>query len=273
MARLLHSGRIRGRDHQPLRKNAGRGRGDPRRCHVLHRDRAHGRPGNEPRPRAADASARRRSGAPRCARASRRRCGRPRRLPAAVPRSSFARNPEPHSALLSGPEGGEDQGQERSYRNAGNPGRNAANARIAGSRAPSIVFVGLAAGAGRRRCDVTDCEGRTDMSGDKSHMHTQAIDEALLVNFLLGKLTEEEQVRLEDRAFADREYLSAIDAAEVDLIDAYVAGDLSKADRRAFEQRFLTSSQRRSKLEFAQALARVIAPAEKPATGWLSFLA
>jgi len=120
---------------------------------------------------------------------------------------------------------------------------------------------------------VTDCEGRTDMSGDKSHMHTQAIDEALLVNFLLGKLTEEEQVRLEDRAFADREYLSAIDAAEVDLIDAYVAGDLSKADRRAFEQRFLTSSQRRSKLEFAQALARVIAPAEKPATGWLSFLA
>jgi hypothetical protein len=117
------------------------------------------------------------------------------------------------------------------------------------------------------------------MSGDKPHMHTTGIDESVLVNYLLGKLTEEEQVRVEDRAFADRECLLAIDAAEADLIDAYVSGDLSRGDRRAFEQRFLTSPQRRSKVEFAQALARVAvepAPADTPArntaAGWLSFL-
>jgi anti-sigma-K factor RskA len=117
------------------------------------------------------------------------------------------------------------------------------------------------------------------MGGNKPHMHTQGVDEPLLVNYLLGKLTEEEQVRIEDRAFADREYLSAIDAAEADLIDAYVSGDLPQADRRAFEEHFLTSPQRRGKVEFAQALARVAAesaraaaPAARTATGWLAFL-
>ena len=96
------------------------------------------------------------------------------------------------------------------------------------------------------------------MSGDKSHMRTQdELTNCCWSSTCSGSLTEEEQVRVEDRAFADREYMSAIDAAEADLIDAYVSGDLPQADRRAFESRFLTSPQRRSKVEFAQALARV----------------
>src|SRR4051812_37392044 len=113
------------------------------------------------------------------------------------------------------------------------------------------------------------------MSGDKSRMQTESVDELLLVKYLLGYMTEEEQVRVEDRAFADREYMSALDAVEADLIDAYVSGDLPQTDRRAFEHRFLTSPQRRSKVEFAQALARVTAEAApvaslvpKPVTTW-----
>ena len=108
-------------------------------------------------------------------------------------------------------------------------------------------------------------------------MRAESVDELLLVKYLLGNLTEEEEVRVEDRAFADRDYMSALDAAEADLIDAYVSGDLTQADRRAFEHRFLTSPQRRSKVEFAQALARVTAEAAplasrdpKPATTWLA---
>ena len=73
------------------------------------------------------------------------------------------------------------------------------------------------------------------MSGDESHMRTDSVDELLLVKYLLGRLTEEEQVQVEDRAFADRDYMSALDAAEADLIDSYVKGDLPEADRRAFE--------------------------------------
>src|SRR5262245_34635249 len=88
-------------------------------------------------------------------------------------------------------------------------------------------------------------------------MRSERVDEVLLVKYLLGNLTEEEEARVEDQAFTDREYLSALEAAEADLIDAYVRGELSQADRRGFERRFLVSPRRRSKVEFARALAVV----------------
>jgi hypothetical protein len=88
-------------------------------------------------------------------------------------------------------------------------------------------------------------------------MRSERDDEKLMVQYLLGNLSEEEQVRIEDRAFADAEYLGALEAAEADLIDAYVRGELSPSERLEFERRFLTSSHRRSKVEFARDLVRV----------------
>jgi hypothetical protein len=73
-------------------------------------------------------------------------------------------------------------------------------------------------------------------------------------------MSEEEQVQVEDRAFADQDYLGSLEATEADLIDAYVRGELLQSERRAFELRFLTSQGRWNKVEFARALARV--PAE-----------
>ena len=91
----------------------------------------------------------------------------------------------------------------------------------------------------------------------KSHMRSQRSNETWQVKYLLGNLTEEEQVQVEDRAFADGDYLSALEATEADLIDAYVRGELSQSDRRSFELRFLTSPERRRKVEFARALATI----------------
>jgi hypothetical protein len=112
---------------------------------------------------------------------------------------------------------------------------------------------------------------------DESRMKTDSVDELLLVKYLLGRLTEDEQASVEDRAFADRDFLSALDAVEADLIDAYVRGELSQEDRRAFEHRFLASPQRRRKVEFAQALRQVTddAPpqpsrAPEPQSSWLA---
>jgi len=105
-------------------------------------------------------------------------------------------------------------------------------------------------------------------------MREERVDELLLVRYLLGNLTEEEQVRLEGQAFDDREYLNALEAAEADLIDAYVRGELPQEQRSAFEVRFLVAPQRRRKVEFARALAQVteeIKAAELPvprASGW-----
>jgi hypothetical protein len=90
-------------------------------------------------------------------------------------------------------------------------------------------------------------------------MKTERIDEAFLVKYLLGDLTPDEEIQVEDRAFADTDYLATLETAEADLIDSYVRGELSQTERRRFEHRFLASPQRRRKVAFARDLAKVAA--------------
>ncbi len=97
-------------------------------------------------------------------------------------------------------------------------------------------------------------------------MRKAGIDETVLVQYLLGKLPEEKQAQVEDRAFADDDYRAALEAAEADLIDEYVQGQLPPDDRRAFESLFLASPQRRAKVEFARTLAATpVKPSPAPA--------
>jgi hypothetical protein len=93
-------------------------------------------------------------------------------------------------------------------------------------------------------------------------MQIQNLDDTLVVRYLLGELSESEQVAIEDRAFADSEYLGAIEATEADLIDTYVRGGLVESERLAFERQFLNSPNRRRKVEFARALAVVAAESQ-----------
>jgi hypothetical protein len=115
-------------------------------------------------------------------------------------------------------------------------------------------------------------------------MKDDPINDELIVEYLLGDLPEEKQAEIEDRAFQDERYLQDILAAESDLIDEYVRGELSDSARRQFESRFLASVERRRKVEFARALASVapefavieknIRPASAPASvSWPSTLA
>ena len=85
----------------------------------------------------------------------------------------------------------------------------------------------------------------------------EPFDEGFIVRYLLGDLTEQEQIEVEDRAFSDPLYLRNIQAVEADLIDEYVRAGLSEPERRRFEKRFLASHERRQKVEFARALADV----------------
>ena len=89
-------------------------------------------------------------------------------------------------------------------------------------------------------------------------METKSINEELIARYLLGELSEEEQIRLEDLAFSDREFIQEILAVESDLIDEYARGELSDSKRRQFESRFLTSAERRQKVEFARAFAKIV---------------
>jgi len=89
-------------------------------------------------------------------------------------------------------------------------------------------------------------------------------NETLIARYLLGELSEEQQLEIEDRAFSDKDYLASITAVENDLIDEYVRHELSESDRRKFESRFLASAERRKRVEFAKALAQVASEAPAP---------
>jgi hypothetical protein len=110
-------------------------------------------------------------------------------------------------------------------------------------------------------------------------METKSTNGELIARYLLGDLPEEEQARLEDRAFSDRDYMRNIVAVESDLIDEYVRGGLSDSERLRFERRFLVSAERQRKVEFARALANIIprataedADGPAPASWWNSFI-
>ena len=100
-------------------------------------------------------------------------------------------------------------------------------------------------------------------------------NEKLISRYLLGELSEEQQVEIEDRAFSDKDYLATIATVENDLIDEYVRGELSPADRQRFESRFLASAERRKRVEFAKSLSTAFSESRAPeknvtqtATGW-----
>ncbi len=95
-------------------------------------------------------------------------------------------------------------------------------------------------------------------------MATDLNNEMLIGRYLLGELSEEQQVEIEDRAFEDKDYLASITAVENDLIDEYVRGELSGAQRQRFEKRFLASAERRKRVEFARALAGVMSEQAVP---------
>lgn len=89
-------------------------------------------------------------------------------------------------------------------------------------------------------------------------MATDLNNENLIARYLLGELSEEQQIAIEDRAFADKNYLASITAVENDLIDEYARNELSGAERQRFEKQFLASADRRKRVEFARALAGVM---------------
>lgn len=82
-------------------------------------------------------------------------------------------------------------------------------------------------------------------------------DEALIRNYLLGEpLEREEKSRVEKRLTDDEQYFVQMQLVEAELIDDYVLGALSKSEREHFEQRFLSTPERRASLKVAESLRK-----------------
>ena len=78
----------------------------------------------------------------------------------------------------------------------------------------------------------------------------------LLTRYLLGALSQEEAERLDERSIADDEFVLRLDAAENDLVDAFVRGELSGESLERFENVYLSASKKVEKVEFAKAMLR-----------------
>lgn len=83
--------------------------------------------------------------------------------------------------------------------------------------------------------------------------------ETELRRYLLGEMTMEEQVLVEQRLFLDNDYAELQQAVEAELIDDYLHADLSGSEREAFERHFLLQSEHRENLRIAEALKAYLA--------------
>src|SRR5215813_5331093 len=87
--------------------------------------------------------------------------------------------------------------------------------------------------------------------------HTQD-SEDLIERYLLGELSVAERTALENEYLADKAKYDQVCRVEDDLLYRYARGALSQADRECVERQYLTNPWRRRHLEFAKALAQVI---------------
>jgi hypothetical protein len=77
--------------------------------------------------------------------------------------------------------------------------------------------------------------------------------------YLLGLIQQNDQPQIEERLLVDNEFYEELLIAEDELIDEYLAGDLSLLERRNFEEHFLQTPEREQKVRFGRALKKYTA--------------
>lgn len=83
----------------------------------------------------------------------------------------------------------------------------------------------------------------------------ETIDEKLAIRFLLGDLSEESRLKLEERFFKEDRFYEQLLAIQEELADDYVQDKLSPGERAQFEKHFLSSPRRRERVEFSAAFS------------------
>lgn len=92
-------------------------------------------------------------------------------------------------------------------------------------------------------------------------MESKTQEEAELIRYLLGEVSERERAQLEEVYFADDETFEQVLIAEEDLIDAYARGELSAEERTRFEKLLLASPRGRERVQFACVLVDAVSGA------------
>ena len=99
--------------------------------------------------------------------------------------------------------------------------------------------------------------------------------------YLLGTLSDEESVRLEEEFFSDDKTFEEIEIAEDELIDDYLRDDLTRAERDQFQKHLLGNSRITERVEFAKLLRQEAGKSAaqrksikpEPVSSWSSLIA
>jgi len=83
-------------------------------------------------------------------------------------------------------------------------------------------------------------------------MNGKSYDLEELRSYLLGSASPSETEQMDELSITDSEFADLIGAAEKDLIDSYVQGELRSDVLRRFGEYYLSSPRRREKVRFAQ---------------------
>ena len=84
-------------------------------------------------------------------------------------------------------------------------------------------------------------------------MSEQTYNVPMINQYLLGSLDEAETERFDGLSITDDQFAEALQAAEKDLVDAYVQGEINGDELERFKSHYLASPMRREKVEFARA--------------------
>jgi hypothetical protein len=102
---------------------------------------------------------------------------------------------------------------------------------------------------------------------------TKKNEQDALERYLLGEVSDDERSEIEQSYFADDAVFDQLIDVQNDLVDSYVRGTLPAADRKRFEERFLTTGSGVDRVEFARALKEKIAARSSRKTGRVRLLA
>jgi hypothetical protein len=84
-----------------------------------------------------------------------------------------------------------------------------------------------------------------------------------LRRYLLGSLPSEEIAALEERLLTDTVFYDELLMVEDELIDQYLSGEQSAAERESFEAHFTLAPERQQKVRFARALKKYLSRIDK----------
>ncbi len=91
--------------------------------------------------------------------------------------------------------------------------------------------------------------------------------------YLLEELTEEEAEQFEEQCFAQPEWPGVeLDAAEADLIEAYVRNELPPDRKQRFEEKYLTTAAREERVLLARSFLRVACTADPQKVTWMDWV-